>query len=254
MGEVAATMPPNTHPQAYYTALAKKYNLEGIFYIDLWPLAPSAVVLIDPELQDQVLVKKPLPQHPLVAEFLGPVVGEKVIAAVNGSLWKTLHKAMVPAFSWSHIRSLTDVIVEECSQFRKALDKLAATSEVFSMEETAAKLIFDVIARIVFNFSLNAQSTGGQQLNDFKEMIAIVESNLDITVKLNPWAQLKLYLRRRKLLGRLDADLSAKINERFDLLLHNKIVPSRKDPKQYSGSYASRQDPVARSHIQRKKR
>src|SRR2546423_8428543 len=107
MGEVAATMPPNMHPQMYLTAIAQKYNLKGVFYVDLWPVAPSQVVLIEPDLMNQVTVTKPLPQHPMANEFLSPVVGENVIAAVNGPAWKKVHNAMAPAFSMTNVRNLT---------------------------------------------------------------------------------------------------------------------------------------------------
>jgi cytochrome P450 len=156
MGEVAATMPPNTHPQAYLTAIAPKYNLKGIFYIDLWPIATPQVVLTDPELMSRVTINKPLQIHQIAEDFISPIVGHNVIAVANGSIWKKAHNAMAPAFSKSHIRSLTDVIVEETMQFRGALDQHAANEDIFSMEDTAARLIFDVIGRILFNIKLHA--------------------------------------------------------------------------------------------------
>ena len=41
---------------------------------------------------------------------------------------------------------------------------------------------------------------------------------------------MKSFFRRRILLGRLHSSLGAKINERFDLLKREKVVPSRKNP------------------------
>jgi cytochrome P450 len=226
MGEAAATLPPNCHPQAHMTAIAQKYNLHGIFYIDLYPIAGPQVVLTDPKLMDQVTVIKPTSVHPMADDFLAPMIGRNGIATANGPLWKKSHNAMAPAFSWGHIRSLTGLIVEECQLFRSSLDKLAGSGEVFSMEDLGSKLVFDVIARIVFNFRLNAQTEGSAYLDDLKEMIVLSEAQLSF----NPLVKIRAWLRRKVLLGRLHPSITEKIKERLNLLREEKIVPSRKDP------------------------
>jgi cytochrome P450 len=230
VGEVAATFPPNTHPQAFYTVIAQKYNLKGLFYVDLWPLGPSGVVLCDPDVSEQVTVLHSLRQHRLVDKFLAPMIGHDVIAAANGPTWKKLHNAMAPAFSWSHIRNLTGVIVDEGMHFRNTLDELVKSGEVFSMEETAMKLIFDVITRIVFNFSLNAQtegSSGSSTLDDLREMVRLAEAELS----LNPFLHFVTFFKRRSVLSRLHPPILQKIRERLALLRSGNIVPSRKDPE-----------------------
>ena len=242
MGEVAAAFPPNTHPQAFYTTIAQKYNLKGLFYMDLWPLAPPAVVLNDAGLSEQVTVVQTLRQHKAVDDFLAPILGRDVIAAANGPVWKKLHNAMAPAFSWSHIRSLTGVIVEEGTHFRDTLDGLVKSGEVFSMEETAMKLIFDIITRIVFNFSLNAQtegSAGSSTLNDLREMIHLAESQLSF----NPFVHLVTFFKRRSVLYRIHRLMLEKVRERLALLRTGNIVPSRKDPE-------SILDLMLRDHVQ----
>lgn len=245
MGEMADLMPPNTHPQAYYTEIARRYDLKGIFYVDLWPVGPPSVILSDPDLLDQVTVTKPLPMHPMADDFMKPIVGEGIIATVNGPLWKTLHKAMAPAFSWAHIRSLTDLIVDECTVFRTNLDKRVASGESFSMEDLSAKLIFDVIAKVVLNLPLNAQTVESQELHDLHELVDLVEGQADITVQLNPVKQLHRWWRRRQLFARLHPFLIGKINERFELLVKEKVMPSRKNP-------SSILDLMLRDHLQAK--
>jgi cytochrome P450 len=226
MGEASSTLPPNCHPQAYVTAIAQKYNLKGIFYLDLWPIADSMAVLTDPDLMDEVTVVKPLPIHPMAEDFISPVVGKNVIATTNGTKWKKMHNAMSPAFSWSHIRSLADVIVEECLIFRATLDKLAQSGEVFSMEETSAKLIFDVIGRIVFNIPLHAQTKGSSYLKDFRDMIHLADAQFSWS----PLVKISAFFKRKTIFNRLQVSIVGKINERLGLLRSEGIVPSRKDP------------------------
>lgn len=78
-------------------------------------------------------------------------------------------------------------MVDECLPFHRSLDKLAETGETFSMEELAAKLVFDVIARIVFNFPLHAQSKGSQDLDDLREMISIAAGPNGYHHRLQPY-------------------------------------------------------------------
>ncbi|KAL7782117.1 cytochrome P450 [Trichoderma ceciliae] len=230
MGDISAIFPPHCHPQAYYTQIARKYGLKGIFYLDLWPIAPSQIVLSDPELLDMAAITKALPQHQLAEDVLSPITGRNIIAAANGVVWKQLHNAILPAFSWPHIRGVTGVIVDECVLFREALDRRAASGEVFSMEEMGAKLVFDIIARVVFNTSLHAQTTGSSYLEDLREMIHLAEGLTDISVAFNPIAQVTLWWKRRRVLRRLDPSILRKIHERLFLLRQQGITPSRKDP------------------------
>lgn len=244
MGEVAALMPPNCHPQAYYTEIARRYNLKGIMYIDLWPIGPASVILSDPGLLEEVTTVKPLyNMHPMADEFMSPIVGKGLIATSNGPIWKGLHKAMTPAFSWGHIRSLTDLIVDECTVFQTNLNKLAATGAVFSMEDLSAKLIFDVITRVVFGFALGAQTTDSQQLRDLHELVDLAEGQANIAIKYNPAEQMRRWWRKRQLFARLHPFLVSQIKERFNLLIREEMVPSRKNPY-------SMLDLMLRDHVQ----
>jgi len=226
MGEAAALLPPNMHPQAYLTAIAQKYDLKGIFYMDLWPVAEPQVVITDIDLMDQVHVKRAFPIHQLADDFLAPIVGRNVIATANGKTWKMLHNAMAPAFAPSHIKNLVTVMTDEVLIFRDTLDKLAKTGEVFSMENTAAKLIFDVIARIVFHFPLHAQTQGSQYLSDLREMVHLVEAQFSF----NPLVKINAFFKRKAILKRLHDSIRSQIMERYRLLNDEGIVPQKKDP------------------------
>ncbi|RFU78922.1 cytochrome p450 [Trichoderma arundinaceum] len=156
-------------------------------------------------------------------EFLAPILGPNVIATANGAIWKRLHNAMAPAFSWSNIRNLTTVLVDEISLFRDGLDKYAKTGEVFSAEELSAKLIFDVIGRVVFNFRLHAQTTPSPYLRDLREMLELAHGQTDLIASYNPIARVTTWWRRRKVLGRLHALILGK----FIIMLLSKAPNAR---------------------------
>ena len=133
---------------------------------------------------------------------------------------------MNPSFASSHVKNLSSIIIEECMTFRSTLKSLARAGKPFDMEAKGAELIFDVIARIVYNFPLDAQRTGSQTLSDLRELTHLVEAGLS----LNPVVKLKAWWRRGALTSRLDAAVRGKIVERYELLRSEKVVPSRKDP------------------------
>ncbi|KAH8596814.1 cytochrome P450 [Bisporella sp. PMI_857] len=226
MGEAAALFPPNTHPQVYITTIAQKYDLKGIFYLDLWPVADAQVILIEPELMDSVQVTRSFDQHRIGDDLMNALVGRNVIATANGAIWKKLHGGMAPAFLMPHVRSLSGLMADETMIFRNTLLNLAKSGKVFSMEAEAAKAIFDIVGRIVFNFPVNAQTEGSSYLNDLKETQELVNQLLSM----NPLVKLKVYLRRSFVRKRIDISVTKKILERLALLREEKIVPSRKDP------------------------
>jgi cytochrome P450 len=225
MGEIAAQFPPNCHPQSYITALAQKHNLKGVFYLDLWPIADPQVILLEPALMDQVQVTRSFDQHRLGADLLEAIVGKDVVATVNGPVWKKLHNAMAPSFQMSHVRTLTGLMTGEIMTFRDTLKKLASSGEVFSMEKEASKVIFDIIAQVIFNFPLHAQTKGSRDLDDLKEVTELVTQ----AMSMNPLVKLKVFFKKFAVNRRVDASITAKIHERFAVLRDEKIVPSRKD-------------------------
>ncbi|CAI0641785.1 unnamed protein product [Colletotrichum noveboracense] len=228
VGDVAGILPSNCHPQAYYTELARRHNLDGIFYLDLWPIGPPSVILTRPELCDQPAIIKCAVRHPVADDTLTPVVGHGGIANSNGPLWKKSHTTLLPAFSWANIRSLASLMAEECMPFRSLLSRLSETGEGFSLEDVAAKLVFDIIFRIIFNFPLNAQTDGSQDLDDLRELMAFAESQSDPAVMLNPFARLKIWWRRKKISKQLDISMTRKIRERFMALPQDEIISSRR--------------------------
>ncbi|KIW04430.1 uncharacterized protein PV09_04700 [Verruconis gallopava] len=226
MGEMSSKLPPNCHPQLLLTEIQRTYDLPPVFYMDLWPAADPMVLLTEVEDMNYVQVLKPLQQHPSSNDFLAPMVGRDVVAVVNGPTWKMLRNAMNPSFAPGHVKNLSGIIIEECLTFRSTLSKLARAGRPFDMEVKGAELIFDIIARIVFNFPLAAQKRGSQTLSDLRELVHLVEAGFSM----NPLDRLRAWWRRGAVTQRLNSEVKAKILERYQMLREQKVVPSRKDP------------------------
>lgn len=224
MGDIAATLPPNPHPQLYITAIAQKYDLKGLFYLDLWPVTEPQAIMIEPDLMDQVQVQRAYDQHPMADDLLSKFIGPNSVATSNGPIWKKLHNAMAPSFLMSHVRTLSGLIADETAQFQERLKELA-TSGVFSFENECGKLIFDIVGMLVFNFPLHAQTKGSSYLDDLREIQKLVNESMSM----NPLVKVKVWFRKDALTRRLDASIRAQINERLGYLRDEKVVPTRKD-------------------------
>ncbi|KAI9162738.1 Cytochrome P450 monooxygenase ptmG [Paramyrothecium foliicola] len=226
MGEVASQVPSNCHPLVYITEIARRYDLKGIWYLDLWPIGPAQVILTEPELMDQVQVFNVRNKHHMGEKLMAPLVGKDNIATANGPAWKWAHKAIAPAFSWSHIRGLTGVMVEEALTLRTAWERFAESGQVFSFERIAGNAIFDIIGRVTINEQLHAQTQGSQYLDDLRALIHLSNDS----ISMNPFHSLRSFFLRIPLWRRLNASLLKSIKERLRLLREQQIVPSRKDP------------------------
>jgi cytochrome P450 len=221
--KIARGLPPNTHPQYFYTAISQKYNLPKLFYIDLWPVGPAQLVLVDP---DVVAQANTFPKHALVEEFSRPILGKDSIAAVNGPKWKLIHSFFAPAFASTHVKNLVPVTADYTMLFHDRLSRLAETGETFSMEEVAAALLFDIIGKAVFNFPLNAQTSGSQCLMGIRDILRymILERTW------NPLRKLVMFVKKKAAVRRVDRYIEAQIIDRYNVLRNENLVPSKKNP------------------------
>lgn len=230
MRDIAASMPRNCMPQLYYTEIAHRYNIQGIFYLDLWPIAPGLAIITDPSLIDQAPIPKPLSPHPMTDVFMKPMVGKGNISAKAGSEWKKLHNAISPAFSTAQTRNLISVMINEIMLLRKRLDELSVTGEVFSMEKLMGRAIFGIVSHHVLNDKSYAQRRGSQDLADMRELIDLAREEGDPGVAYSPFVQIPRRLRRRRVCARLEASILDVIHKRFRDLVSEGVIPSRQNP------------------------
>jgi len=146
---MARTLPPDVHPHHYWNWLRDTYDLGGFFYFDVWPMGPPTLIICDPDVADQVTVKQSLDKHPMVKSYLKQHLGTENMAAANGTVWRKARTIYNPGFATGHLMGLIGTIVQDVLVFRDVLGELSVSGEKFEMEETAMKLSFDVIGRLV---------------------------------------------------------------------------------------------------------
>ncbi|POR32887.1 Putative sterigmatocystin biosynthesis P450 monooxygenase [Tolypocladium paradoxum] len=220
--EVAGKFPPSTHPQHFYTYMSQKYSLPGIFYVDCWPYADHQMVITDPDAAMQILTKTPYPKHKQIEKFLRPFTGPDSIAASNGERWKMNHRMVGSGFTPTYIKPMMGMIVEHVLVFHDTLRKLAESRESFSMEEETAKVVFDVIGKIVFGFSLEAQRNGSPLLHDLRSSIDPATATLGGGSWWKPWANRDAKKQLADLKQRVHDTLAREMNGRLQDLRDEK--------------------------------
>ncbi|KAG8666832.1 hypothetical protein FPOAC1_011653 [Fusarium poae] len=228
--DITRLMPPNSMPQLHYTEIAHRYNLHGIFYLDLWPIGPGLVIITDPKLIEQAAVPRPLVPHPMTNTFMASMVGENSIPTKGGTEWRKLHNLMSPAFSNAYARGLVGVMVDASRILRSKLDEFSATGQVFSMEDMMIKLVFRIVSRQILNAGSYAQEQGRQDLANMRELVDLAQEESDPRIAYNLLVQIPRRLRRYFVRRKLETSILGFVYKRLKVLVRKEIVPSRQNP------------------------
>lgn len=210
MGEHVKKYPADAHPQVIFTNLGLEQNLEGIYYMDLSPFSPSLILISDPVLGLQIQTSPLYHRHPFAVAFLGGIVGSKSLFSTLGAEWSKQRSWFAPAFSLQHILTLVPGMVEEILVFRKHLERLAESGDIFSMNEYAMRLTIDVIGRSVGDIKLNSQSGQSVVMDAFSSAVGWTAGITDSFAKqiLSP-GMMWWYIRK------LDKSLGGMIVDKF---------------------------------------
>jgi len=216
---------PHSHYHAVVTTIARKYDLPGLFYLDLWPLGPEQLIIIDPELASQYVTPRNLPKHKLQADFLDPILGEGNIVVANGPRWKRLHNMLAPAFSTTNVLGMTRLFAQNVKGFHDVLSEISKSGEPFSLEEKISTLVFDIIFKAIFDTSSNA---GTESHDDRKELHAVVRAEMSARRTWNPIKKRSLIRERETAAKKLSDSIASRVRDRFTTLQKRKIDLSTK--------------------------
>lgn len=130
--------------------MRKRYGLGDFFYLDLWPLAPPQLVIVQPELATQIVQKMNLPKESVVMQkWTGHILGKKSMVTANGHEWLVARKSFTPGFQPRKVLQHVPGIVDDALQFAEVLKEHARNEDVFKMEDVCARMIFNISARVI---------------------------------------------------------------------------------------------------------
>ncbi|KAF2758982.1 cytochrome P450 [Pseudovirgaria hyperparasitica] len=162
MGQVQMSNPPRAAAQTLFYALREKYNLPDVFYLDLWPITVSYMVIINPQVMNQAFgVSKgsqSLPKHFMVKRFMEQVGGyEGNLVSSEGIQWKKWRAAFNPGFSLTQVMSLVPQITEDVVRFRDILLEKAKNKELFRLEHDTTLMVVNIIGKLAMDHDFDCQ-------------------------------------------------------------------------------------------------
>jgi cytochrome P450 len=195
--------PANTALSIYYTAIAQKYNLKGIFYMDLWPFGPPQMILVSPDAADLVTKVQDYPLHEMGISYLAGLVGENAMGATNGDKWKGTHRLLAPAFRTSSVKAMAGVVADQTVElFTPFLERCADEDGVFSMETAAAKLLLSISTVTILGGDI-AEDAKVQLFEDIGDIVAYA-TMITLTTSTNPVTKWRTWWKKTKAVKRLD--------------------------------------------------
>lgn len=168
------SLPPQTHIAVILTVIARKYNLHGVFYLDLWPLADSQCVILDGAIAEQITTKPSLPKFAPVNDFLKGFLGESnLVVDAEGPEWKKWRKVFAPAFGLRAMEAQAGVIVREAEVLRDSLVEKARTGEKVKLLDLTSKYAMDVVGRVALGAHFGMQKGNHSRLVELVETIPV---------------------------------------------------------------------------------
>lgn len=229
MGETFALLPKDCHVQIAVTTMSHKYKLPGVFYLDLWPVAPSICVITDPDVALYMTVTRNHEKHSQEAKAVDPMMGKANLVTSEGARWKMLHKMLAPAFSITHVTNQRPMVAEAVMEFRAILKKLADSGETFELEKCAERMTLDVIGQATFGHSLGAQAGHSEVMQHWEDM-SRAQMRVRDGWKINFVRQYLARREREAAKQKLDATLTELIEKRFAHVVENDLsLEKRKD-------------------------
>lgn len=215
-------LPKNIHWQVAMTTISQKYDLPGLWYLDLWPIGPCQIVVTDPDVAFYLTVTRNHEKHIRLAQAVDPLIGEGNIVSAEGTQWKRMHKMLAPAFAITQVTNMRPMIAENVMEFRAIMSKLAETGEAFEFEKYIERLTFDIIGTATFGQSLGAQAKGSPVIQHWEAMArAIMQERAIYAIDF-----VRIYLVKRKLEAakkKFSAEFTKLIRERLDYVQRNDV-------------------------------
>jgi sterigmatocystin biosynthesis cytochrome P450 monooxygenase len=145
-----ARLPSDAHAFYVPDQLRRNYpELGQNYYLDLWPFAPSMLVLGSANTVHQVNQEQVLQKYPQLYAFIRPLTDNLDILSMEGDMWKKWRAVFNPGFSAAHLMTLVPGIVKETEIFCQILREHAEKKDIFEMKALTDNLTMDVIGRVV---------------------------------------------------------------------------------------------------------
>lgn len=150
MAKVMSKHPSDVGGYYMFTTLMEDYPdlaEQGAIYLDVWPIFPPIMAVVDSDMSAQFIQDPSLPKHEHLRQEFMPFTQCKDIVSSDGAEWKMWRAIFNPGFSLKNLTALMPLLLEEIETFRGWLKATAKSGEPVSLEGQNIKLTVDLIGR-----------------------------------------------------------------------------------------------------------
>jgi cytochrome P450 len=124
----------------------------GAYYIDLWPMTGSTLIITSPKIGTQVTQTNPrlnCKRPKLLSRFFLPITGGPTMFDIDEAAWKPWRAVFNKGFHSDHINSLVPGIVEEVSVYANTLRAAAEGGNLIFLEPITLRFMMDIIGKTI---------------------------------------------------------------------------------------------------------
>jgi cytochrome P450 len=175
-GKYVTKLPPGGYIQTVVTQIKQDYDLPDIWYLDLWPVAVSFIMMTGP---DAAAIPSTLNNFDQADEarkfFVEAHLGSTFIEVTNGSLWKELHSMLAPGLTPAMVKSYHDSMVEDAKGLHGRLRDSAKQVSAVDIQRVFSRYPFDVASTVFFGEK--ATETAWRVTQELAELAYVSSSN-----------------------------------------------------------------------------
>lgn len=209
-------LPPGAHSVYILHSMAAKYAAQGLYYVDLWPMADPMIVVTDPDLANQAT------DHPVVGstkpggllDWFLPITNGHSLFTQNGQDWKRDRACFLPFFNNSNLDAAMPVIVDQLLVFREKLRRVADSGHTVRLEPLILALMNDIIGRLVLNAHIDTQNGSHPLAEAMLRQLQLnfaINNPLDNLGRLNPFKVLSIWNNSRMLNKHIKAQIDQRV-------------------------------------------
>lgn len=206
--------------------IRRKYNMPSVFYLDLWPILPSIMVVAEPAVAKHMTQVQPLQRERFSPNLFSPLLTAEFILAMEQKNWKKENPALNAALTSTRVNEATSLLAPSLHSLRSRLHSISQSGKQYPIKDLLISYIIEVggVIQLGGSFDLLAETSA---------LDPIIKRSLDMM----GWNPVKRYI------------YSKEIKQRTDCL--NKVlVETIQNTAQTGESGKMSQSPIYLAHVE----
>ncbi|KAJ6132001.1 cytochrome P450 [Penicillium samsonianum] len=206
--------------------IRRKYNMPSVFYLDLWPILPSIMVVAEPAVAKHMTQVQPLQRERFSPNLFSPLLTAEFILAMEQKNWKKENPALNAALTSTRVNEATSLLFPSLHSLRSRLHSISQSGKQYPIKDLLISYIIEVggVIQLGGSFDLLAETSA---------LDPIIKRSLDMM----GWNPVKRYI------------CSKEIKQRTDCL-NRVLVATVQNTAQTGESGMMSQSPIYLAHVE----